>query len=79
MQKRIDYNRNYNHPDDPMVLQQQCGKHIIDITIETETIQKYNPDGSVDPTIKQYAYNRGTQFGAKQYRYGFDNDSFALL
>ena len=39
------------------------------------------PAGAPDPTIPEYknhaAFNRGVAFGQKQYRYGFDNDSFA--
>jgi len=36
------------------------------------------PDGSPDVGGEPFdPYNRGNQFGRKQYRYGFDNDSFA--
>ena len=42
---------------------------------------KVMPAGAPDPTIPEYknhaAFNRGVAFGQKQYRYGFDNDSFA--
>ena len=41
---------------------------------------KVMPAGAPDPTIPEYknhpAMNRGAAFGTKQYRYGFDNDSF---
>ena len=39
---------------------------------------KTTPDGSPDTGTTAFdPYNRGNQFSRKQYRYGFDNDSFA--
>ena len=80
VQKRIDYNPvTIQFHDDSYGVTTAMWEAYYRYYYRDGNYTKVQPDGSVDPTIKQYAYNRGTQFGAQQYRYGFDNDSFAAL
>ncbi len=77
VQKRIDYNPvTITFHDDSYGVTTAMWEAYYRYYYRDGNYTKVQPDGSIDPTIKQYAYNRGNQFGAKQYRYGFDNDSF---
>ena len=76
VQKRIDYNPvTITFHDDSYGVTTAMWEAYYRYYYRDGNYTKVQPDGSIDPTIKQYAYNRGNQFGAKQYRYGFDNDS----
>ena len=82
IQKRIDYNPiNVQFHDDNFGVTTALWEAYYRYYYRDGNYSKVNPAGDPDTSIKQFGtpneFNRGNAFGHKQYRYGFDNDSFA--
>ena len=79
IQKRIDYNPvQIVFHDDSFGVTTAMWEAYYRYYYRDGNYTKTQPAGSPDPTIREYKqYNRGSIFGARQYRYGLDNDSFA--
>ena len=79
VQKRIDYQPiTISLHDDNMGVTTAMWEAYYRYYYRDGNYAKTTPDGSPDVGTTAFdPYNRGNQFGRRQYRYGFDNDSFA--
>ena len=79
VQKRIDYQPvQITLHDDNMGVTTALWEAYYRYYYRDGNYAKTTPDGSPDVGTTAFdPYNRGNQFGRRQYRYGFDNDSFA--
>ena len=78
VQKRIDYQPvNITFHDDNFGVTTAMWEAYYRYYYRDGNYAAVGPAGGIEPLNKQFdQYNRGTQFGALQYRYGLDNDSF---
>ena len=79
VQKRIDYQPiSIQFHDDNMGVTTALWEAYYRYYYRDGNYAKTTPDGSPDVGTTPFdPYNRGNQFGRRQYRYGFDNDSYS--
>ena len=79
VQKRIDYNPvTITFHDDPYGVTTASWEAYYRYYYRDGNYTKSTTDGSIDPQLSSMLTIEEINFGAKQYRYGFDNDSFQL-